>query len=133
MGVREKVYSALVSDSFMNTLGVNIETLWANNAPDTPTSDRFAVLRWGPETPGLKRAAKFFDCTLWAYDRDDDFTWIKDVITRWCKVMDSIVGENTGDGWIIQCDWQGDGSDFWDDAWQRSGRASTYTIVASGE
>jgi hypothetical protein len=134
MTVRDKVFGALVSDTFMNALGINLDTLYANGAPDSP-ADRFAVLRWGMEVSGFgnsSRAAKFFDCTIWVYDREDDYTWIKEVIERWCKVMDSIVGEATGSGWILQCDWAGDNQDVWDDSWQRNGRSSTYTIVATG-
>lgn len=138
MGLREYVYAAVVDDAELLSLGLNADTVSANGAPVSPQTDRFAVLRWGPETPGLpgQRGANRMserEVSLWVYDRNPDYANINLALKRWCVLMDGTSGANTGGGWITCCEWNGDSDDGWDDVYERIVRSSTYTIIASGK
>lgn len=135
MGTREFVFGLLSNDLVMNGLGISMETLYANGAPDSPPVESvFAVLRWDQEAnQGLKRIARGFDVSLWVYDRNADYGQIRQIIKRWCDLMEATPGMSTGDGWVIGCDWAGNGRDDFDDIYERHVKDSHYTIVASGE
>jgi hypothetical protein len=122
-------------------LGLNTNTVYGNGAPDSPKERFWAVLRWGAEVPGApaQRGSTRVterDCSLWVYDKNPDYTNINAAIRRWCVIMDGLearkTGDAAGDGWVTVCDWNGDGDDAYDDMYEAYTRASTYTIIASG-
>lgn len=142
MTVRELVFATVAGDVTLNGLGFNADTVYANGAPDSPQDRRFAVLRWGPEIPALGGARGRVkptdrDCSLWVYDRDNDYGAINSALKRWCEFMDALsavkTGQGTYDGWVLETAWQGDTDDGWDDIYQANYRSSTYRIVASGD
>jgi hypothetical protein len=145
MTVRELVYGIVSSDPELGALGFTPETVFAGGAPDSPPDapgKLWAVLNWGPETPGPPAArgrsrATQRDSSLWVYSRDDDFGAINLAVKRWCAFMDALEAVKTGsatyDGWVIATQWQGDSADGWDDVYRANYRSSTYTIIASGD
>lgn len=142
MSVRELVFALNATDPEMATLGLNVDTMYANEAPDSPRERFWAVLRWGLETVGVpaqrgRDRVTARECSLWVYDKERDFTKINQAIRRWCAIMDALEATKTGDGpndgWITQCQWESDGDDGWDDVYEAIYRSSTYTIVASGD
>jgi len=147
MSVRVYVFQKLANDAAMNALGIDVSTLFSSYAPDSPPrASVFGVLRWGPENPGLDgqrdddpsvvSPVAVIDCELWVYDNDRNYDKISAIIKRWRRVMESLPAARTGvdvtDGWITQADWQGDGDDTYDDAYDRVTRSSSCRIVASG-
>lgn len=133
MSTREHIFSVLATDPALNAMGITADTLYENEAPDTPEDDVFAVLDWGVVKPlGVKRLATGRDLSLSVYDRDASFDLISRIIQRWCELMESIVGVATPTGSIFECGWIGDSGDGYDEAWSRSVKSSSYTIVASG-
>jgi hypothetical protein len=143
MSVRALVYQVVAHDAQLITLGLGESNTFANGAPDSPPDRVWGVLRWGPEVPGLAgqrgRAGRVTDreVTLWVYDKQHDYGRINDIIKRWCEVMEGIDAQRTGidptDGWVVQCDWQGDGDDTYDDVYEAWAKPSTYRIIASGD
>lgn len=142
MSVRELVFSLTNNDPELNALGLNFNTVYANGAPDSPKERFWAVIHWGPETsgaPGQRGRGRVTEreCALWVYNKDWEYAPINAALKRWCALMDAIeamrTGDETNDGWITQCDWNGDSDDSYDDVYEAYFRSSTYTIVASGD
>lgn len=144
MTVREYVYGLLSNDPELIGLGLNPDNTFANGAPLSPpdTGDLWCVLNWGPETPGLtsqrgRSRTSSWDCTAWFYTRDSDYDVINRAIKRWRAIMDEVSAVRTGlganDGWVLETEWQSDGSDGWDDVYRANFRTSEYTIIASGD
>jgi hypothetical protein len=142
MSVREYVFATCAYDPTLIGLGLNVDTLYANNAPDSPKERFWGVLRWGAEVPGAPgqrgtgRVTER-ECSLWVYDKAFDYTAINKAIRQWVLLLDAIEGKKTGsapgDGWITQADWQSDGDDGYDDVYEAIYRSSTYIIIASGD
>lgn len=132
MGVRERVFGILAGDGELNALGISTANLWLNSAGDSAPSERFAVVRWGLNSPGLKRTATRQEVSLWVYDTDRDYSWINSVIKRWCVLLETLSGGGTDAGWILDTEWQGEGEDGFDDIYVRITRASSYILVMTG-
>jgi len=140
MTVREYVYTLLVNDDVMNDLGFTAANVHANGV-ESPNTDRFAILRWGTElpTPGRRGPTRVTERTasLWVYEINPDLQLVAAVLKRWCMILDATfavkTGPGSGDGYITQCDWDGDSDDAWDDVYERHVRSSTYRIIASGD
>lgn len=129
MGVRERIFGVLSGDPDLNQLGINNSNLYSTFAGESAPSLRFAVLRWGLKTSGVKRSAVLQELSLWVYDDDRDYSWINSVIKRWCKIMDGMAGVSMDDGWLLQADWAGDSTDEFDDVYDRITRSSSYILV----
>jgi hypothetical protein len=141
MSVRELVFAMVADDPYLGTLGLNTATVYANGAPDSPQERFFAVIRWGPETPGVpgqRGAGRVTErsCSLWVYDKQPDYANINLALKRWVVLLDTLepvrTGTATGDGWVTEAYWESDGDDGYDDVYEAYYRSSTYTIVASG-
>lgn len=132
MGIRELVFAALIGDAQLNALGITTDTLWENNAPDSAPADVFGVLRWGvgnAPLPGADKRVTATEVALWAYDRNQDYGKVLQINKRWCIIMESLVGQSTGDGYVLGISDPTDGPDAWDDIYERVTRPSSYTIV----
>jgi hypothetical protein len=131
VSIREIVVSELTGDATMNGLGITTDTLWTNNAPDSAPSDVFAILRWGTEVRPLRgnRNARELEVALWPYDRNPDYGRISQINKRWCLLLEALVGQSTGDGWVLGVQDPQEGPDAFDDVYGRVTRPASYTII----
>jgi hypothetical protein len=128
------VFALLADDAVMNSLGINVDTLWNSQAPDSPPADRFGVLRWGTEVPSLLAAEKRVsdtDVTIWPYDKNLDYAVVDAINKRWCTLMESLRGQQVGSLAVLGVRWNGDGEDSWDDVYERVFRTSSYIITTA--
>lgn len=136
MTLRTVVFNALAGDPALNALGIDVESLYPNHAPDSPaaTQMRWAVLRWGVAEPSLGRdtTARPIAMSLWVYDREKDFGDIDAILKRARAVLLAMPLMATGDGSIIGVDWALSSEDLVDETYDAVVRSETYRVVASG-
>lgn len=130
--LRNHVYGLLSAAPALNAVGLGPTNLYANFSADSPDVRRFCVIRWGVSAPGVGRARPVI-MTLWAYDRDPDYSWIS-------AVLAAAEGVLTGAGpvqlsaidWTMDATWQGGSDDLYDDGYQAYTRNASYRLVATG-
>lgn len=138
MNVREKFFDALAADAEMNALGINMNSLFPNFAPDSPAANlmRFAVLRWGAAEPAAGRdtTARPLALSFWAYDREKDFGSILAMLKRARAVLTGLIGARITDtAAIIGVDLAFSSEDLFDEIYDAVVRSETYRVVVSGE
>lgn len=136
LDLRNLVYDMLASDTQLNALGITAANLWPS-PPDTPEGRTFMILRWGAEqVPPLRPVPvdgpTQMLLTVWSYDRDGGYDRITAQLRRVRAVIDSLVNQSTGSGWVIGVNWEGSSEDLRDDVYAADTRNETYRFVASG-
>lgn len=146
MTLRQHMFDRIASDSVLNALGLNINTLWAGQAAGEavlPVQETrlFATLTWGLKNASLmgqRGALRSYEQMLdvYVYNRDPDFAPILAIMNRLQQLCDEILAEKTGsaatDGWISCCEWGGESSDSYDEAYEARMRYASMNIVATG-
>jgi len=135
--LREYVWRRLSLDPTMNALGINQESLYSNNAADSPAKDQqvWGILSWGLEEAPLGRdtTSRRRFLVFWVYCRENDYKKIEPVLFRARALLYPLKAVNYApDGWITEV---GDGSlgeDLYDPAYEASTKSLNPTIIASG-
>lgn len=142
MTLRAFLFTLVANDPELNALGYNADNGFSSWAPDSPPGDLFWVLRWGVESEGVpgqrgRGRVTSRDATLWAYDRQTTYDTINAVLKRWQAMIGTLEAVRTGgdanDGAVLGTTWNGDTEDSYDDIYNALVRASSYTIIASGD
>ena len=144
MGIRSFMYYYLTADPVLNTLGFNDTNIFhaqtMKGVPDAALQ-KFMLLAWQDRNAALmaqRGAGRSWEQLLdvWMYDRQQDFDNITKGSQRLQEICDLIFGVATGaapgDGWISCVEWNGEGSDIFDEAYDAIGRYVSITIVAKG-
>ena len=133
--LRSTVYGKLSGDVTLHALGLAADAVYLNNSADSPTADRFMVLRWGSDVPlmGAQRSPKERSLELWVYDRGYSYEYVCAILSRGDAALKELVGASTGSGYIVDIRWAGDSDDGWDDVYERVFKSATYTIVGTGD
>jgi hypothetical protein len=131
-GLRNLAFDHLGADIELNFLGLSQENLYPQySATQPPQENFFVVLRWGPTGVGIGSAAPV-DLSIWAYEREPDYSRISDVLKRCKRVVPMLTSASTGDGWVLGVEDTGGSPDLYDDVWARYTRNHTFRITASG-
>lgn len=144
MGLRAYFYGKLTSDSALNALGFNATNIFhaqtMNGAPDA-TVQHFILLAWQDRNAavmsqrGPQRSWEQL-VDVWMYDRVQDWDLITKASQRLQEICDEIFGVSTGaspgDGWISCVEWNGEGSDTYDEVYEALGRYASINIVGKG-
>lgn len=130
--LQNKVFNQLKADPALNALGITEPTLYPAYSPDSPQEQRFAVLRWGPIEPGLG-GARHIELYLWAYERDEDYQYINQILTRFREIFNAWPGTGTaGQGWVLGVIELGSSPNLRDDVYESYTRNEGVRITASG-
>ncbi len=136
--LREYVWELLRSDSVLNGYGINEASCFGTNAPDSPSADlqRWVVIRWGIEEtpPGRDTTSRRRFLSVWAYDRNPDYSYIDLILDRCREILYPLkaVNYNNSGGYVTEVMDNGYSEDVWDDAYSASTKNWQLTIVASG-
>lgn len=135
MSLRTYVFDILAADPILNDLGYTETTIYPNQGPDSPSGNRFMVLRWGTTTVGVG-PSNVEDFNPWAYNRENDYGPVKAALARIAVLADGWAGaqHTPGEfpGWISGTQWLGESVDLYDDNYQAVTRNSTIRVAASG-
>lgn len=136
--LREYVWGLLKVDPVLNGLGINENSLFGSYAPDSPSADlqKWMVIRWGISEARLGRDSdvrrKFL--SIWAYDRQRDFTDIDLMLERVRDILYPLkaINYNNSNGYITEVIDNGYSDDVWDPQYEASTKNWQLTIIASG-
>lgn len=128
MPARAAVQSLLESDVQLQNIGV--EAVYGSNSIDTPKEDLFVVVRWEPTQLAFKK--KGTDrCSIWAHDKNRDYTRIDKVLQRIKDLLTDTVHRAGGDGWTMTlATWNGEGPDLVDGGFHTVTRYADFTVVS---
>ncbi len=136
MSLQTYVHGLLSTDVVMPTLGMDADA-WRRTAPvDAPSDRLFAILRWGPETPGpgWDTNSHPHDLSIWVYDREPNYARVTAVLNRAKAVLLAVRGVRHSaipEGWVTQVSWLGRSADLDDDVYKAVTRNDSYRIIAS--
>lgn len=136
--LRQYVWELLRTDPALNELGINRDSLFGTNAPDSPAASlqKWMVIRWGLEDPPLGRetTSRRRFVSFWAYDRRRDFSDIDQMLHRARALVYNLTGVhyNGSGGYITEVTDDGFSDDAWDPAYSASTKNWQATIIASG-
>lgn len=117
MAARSALYKLLDQDAELAALG--FETVYAQNATDTPPEERFIVLRWEVPNPRAFAQKAVDRCVVAFHDKDQDYGQIDLGIERVKEIVRGVTHFPGGDGWVMtQASWNTDGPDLWDDGFK---------------
>lgn len=104
--------------------------VYGSNSVDTPTDDKFIIVRWGEHTQAFAQRGPR-RVNIWFHDRDQDYMKIDDAVKVVKGLLDGAVHVVGTDGWVItQADWRGDSQDLIDDGFKTQTRYSGYDVVS---
>lgn len=115
---RRAVYQALVSDSVLNSLGINGSNVFSNYSKDTVPIPRspFVILRWQERPVRFASVLGPQIVTLWAhFPQEDttDFSNLDAVLRRSVLVLQALEDVDGGDGdWLTCVRFTGESGDF---------------------
>lgn len=138
VSLREYVFQLLRLDAGLNSLGINESSIFGTNAADSPSANlqRWVIVRWGLEDPppGRDTTSRRRFISIWAYDRDRDFSAIDPILDRCRAIVYPLkaVHYNGSGGYITEVSDNGYSDDLWDDAYSASSKNWQATIIASG-
>jgi hypothetical protein len=129
--LRDFLYDILKADQVLGTLGYAGNLYGA--APDTPTGQRFMVMRWGNTgvPPQRDMPPRPRTLTVWAYNRERDYGPIEEALKRVCSILLPMEAVNHGSGWVSGVVDNGSSDDLFDPVYEAATRNWTYTIIAS--
>lgn len=134
VALRELVYRSLSNVAALEIAGLVPGAVYPAFSPDSPAERVWLVLRWGTTVPGVG-PANSGDLALWAYDREERYDRIEEVLKACRPIMDSLVAAvlaPAGSGAILGVNWQGSGPDGYDDTYPAWTRFESYLVTASG-
>jgi len=135
--LREYVWAQLINDATLNGYGINSDSTFGTNAPDSPAASlrRWVILRWFIEDPppGRDTTSRRRPLVVWAYDRDKDYTYVDLILQRCQQILYPLAAvQYSLNGWITQVDRGVTSEDLFDSAYDAVSRSWELTIVASG-
>lgn len=123
----------LVRSKIISVTGLPAQSVLGNQAPDTPLQDSFMVLRWGNVTARVGPVQRR-ELSVWCYDRGTDYRQNIDLHLDAVRLALAILAPAGDIHGHLQCiDWVGDGTDGYDQGYQRIYRFSNYAVVGSEE
>lgn len=127
MAARASVYSLLSDDTQLQGLCGRV---YASGGVDTPPEQTFIILRWEP-TESQFPAVRSDRLTVWAHDRNPDYSVIDDILQRCRELLESSIHRQGGDGWSMTlAEWEGEGPDAEDGGYNTLTRYAEYTVVS---
>ena len=134
MSARNLVFNLLKDDPILNGLGINDESLFGSQTVDSPASriTRWVFIRWGvSEAPlGRDTETRPVPMSLWAYNRQRDFTPIDAILLRCRQLLLPLASTPCpGGGFFVQADYAFSSEDLYDDAYQAVMRGDTYRAI----
>lgn len=133
MSARASVYSLLVGDTTLSALGYTASTIYPSQAPDTPSTMPFIVLRWEEQTSrwGIKNEPGKQVLTIWCHDKGGSYDRINAGLNRVKEILEVAVHVDGADGvTLTQADWRGNSADLYDDGFKTITRNSAYDVVS---
>jgi len=128
--VRELVYSALTTDTALNTLGIDADHMYASGSLDGPQPAPFGVTRWGAVAKGIGPINRA-PVTIYIHDDFGDYSTINAILVRIRQVMLALSASGQSANWIIDVVWDGDSGDLADDTYKTLMRYASFTVVAN--
>ena len=130
--LRQAVFARYLASPVLAGLGLTEDTIYPNFSPDSPSSDKFLVIRWGITTKGVG-AANTVSITCWIYNREPDYGPISDALLEIRAILPSMIGfRMSATEAILGVGYAGDSDDLYDDAYRAWTRYTSHTITASG-
>lgn len=134
MSIRNLFFDALAADGGLNGYGIDSDTLYPAQAPDSPLEKVFAVLRWGSSGIGVG-PARHVSLAFWVYHKDPDYAIIDTILKRARVVLPTLVTASiAGGGYVLGVEWQESSEDLTATEYGANTvvRNETYRITASG-
>jgi hypothetical protein len=133
MSLRNYLFNLAAADSVLNSLGLNVDSMFTSNDKDTPQVRPFMVFRWGATNPGMS-VVNQRDLRVWIHDRPSDYTNIDIALKRLVALFTPLVGVSVGGAgeWVSQIEWMGDSDDLDDDIQVTVTRWAEFRITGSG-
>src|SRR6478609_3636971 len=129
--MRSLVFSTIVNDSVLNSLGITGASSFAVDV-DTPLTRPFLQIRWGGNAEGLKQTpVTRRTVTIWVHDVPGDYTVIDQVISRLRTLLLALEGQPNGGGFVVAVEWAGDSEDLSDDGHETITRNVAFELVGS--
>lgn len=136
--LRDLVFNAIQSDGIMNSLGIDVDSLYPTYARQdaiySVEGNRFMILRWGPTEIGIG-PVKPVTLDAWMYNREPDYGPITDALSRVRAILAGLVGAPVDaghSGWVNGVQFQGGTADLFDDVYGAYVRSESHRITASG-
>jgi hypothetical protein len=97
---------------------------------DTPVMP-FGVIRFGGTTRSVtaRSPIKVVRLEVWVYDRTGDYTRIDIALGHVKRILNSTYGVKDDLYEIVQCDWDTDSPDLYDDTYKANTRSAGFTLV----
>lgn len=128
MPARAAVQSLLETDAELATIGV--EAVYGSNSIDTPGEGLFIIIRWDA-TPVAFKTTGPDRCSIWAHDKNRDYTRIDKVLARVKSLLTATTHRDGGDGWTMTlAEWNGEGPDLVDGGFHTVTRYADFTVVS---
>lgn len=128
MPARAAVHELIENDLELESLGV--EAVYGSNSIDTPAEKLFVVIRWDA-TPVAFKSTGADRCSIWAHDKNRDYTRIDKVLQRIKDLLTEAVHHEGGDGWTMTlASWNGEGPDLVDGGFHTVTRYADFTVVS---
>ena len=127
---RSLVFTALTTDSALNTLGIDANSVWSAGSLDGPLPGPFAVLRWGPVSKGFG-PVNSATVSVYVHDSDSNYDTINAILSRMRAVMLSLCASGQAANWILEVEWLGDSGDLEDQQYKTLMRNADFRVVAN--
>ena len=130
MDWRTYVYQVLKNNNTFKALVPEENILAGGSLETTPTVKPFVIIRMLPRVPALAEdAAHTARGEVWAHDEPGSYLLIDQVLAA---AVAALVGPTGGTAGGIMVEWEGDGTDLFDDGYKTITRASSFKFTGSG-
>lgn len=128
MDWRTWMYGKLTQDGPFTSVIQNGSVFAGGSMEDAPALKPFVILRFLPRVPALPEdAAHFQRAEVWCHDEPGSYLRIDQALSL---AEAALVGPATGSG--IYAEWEGQGTDLFDDGWKTITRYSSFKLTGSG-
>lgn len=128
--VHALVFSALSSDTQLQTLGIDADSCWAAGSFEGPQPTPFMVMRWGNTVKGIGPSNS---ATLMVFVHDDPGSYerINAIIVRAREVIKALAASGDSGNWITAVEWLGDSGELNEEAYRTITRNAEFNVVAN--
>lgn len=125
--MRTLIRQALVNNASLGAAGLTEESIVSGDA-DSIQQRPFINLKFGDDNPGLGPVSRR-NLVVWVHDEPDDYTRIDLILGLVRSTLESLNGETTTGGHVMQIHWLTSSSDLSDTDRRTILRTATYQIV----
>lgn len=134
MTLRSFVFSLLTTDTTLNSLGIDANSVFTTHGVDTPQVRPMLILRWGITENVLNHSPMGArSLQVWAHDEPGDYERIDQILRRVRTLLTTVSAENAGspDEWVSEIRWERFSDDLSDEDAVTIARNSDFTITGS--